>query len=183
MVFSYGFMRKQSTGTSCTEPLDATLTPECPRAERMSSALANHANSLGGLCESGGCAERVAVPQPAAQRWTVLLWPLPVKLEVKLFHGRNEWLRRYFCSSEMHQSLGATKNGTNQNFCLLLCWHWQALCRRQAKSSNILASVVLYSQRVRARADKQQAAEWNRSVSLCTPTQGSFLAFQTAAGN
>lgn len=109
MVFLYGFMRKQSTGTSCTEPLDATLTPECPRAERMSSALANHANSLGGLCESGGCAERVAVPQPAAQRWTVLLWPLPVKLEVKLFHGWNEWLRRYFSSSEMHQSLGATK--------------------------------------------------------------------------
>lgn len=57
------------------------------------------------------------------------------------------------------------------------------IVQASGKKQHILASVVLYSQCVRARTDKQQAAEWNRSVSLCTPTQGSFLAFQTAAGN
>lgn len=122
-------MHKQSTGTSSTEPLDATLTPDCPRAERMSCALANHANGLGGLCESGGCAEWVAVPQPAAQCWTVLLWPLTAEVEVKLFHGWNEWLCRYFSSSEF----GGNENRTIWNF--LLCLRWQPLCSRHAKSS------------------------------------------------
>lgn len=57
--FCYCFMHKQSMGTSGTEPLDATLTPDGPRVERKSSPLADLANSLEGgwcLCESGGCA-------------------------------------------------------------------------------------------------------------------------------
>lgn len=47
---------------------------------------------VAGVCvKVVGVQEWVAVPQPAAQRWPALLWPLTAKVEVKVFHGGNEW--------------------------------------------------------------------------------------------
>lgn len=146
---------------SHSDDLDATLTPDWPRAERMSSALANHANSFEGgwcLCESGGCAEWVAVPQPAAQRWTVLLWPLTAQAEVKIFLGWNEWLCLYFSfylyfrnAAALGMRGGATITEQIRILRFVL-FTFTSIVQLSAKKQNIHASVVLYSQCVCVRA-------------------------------
>lgn len=165
---------------------ESILIPHWPsELERLSPVSPTNANSLESgwcLCESGGCAEWVAVPQPAArQRWTVPD-PSRPKQKSKVFHDCNEWLRRYLSLSQMRQSSGATKTQNQSEFWGLLCLHWQALCSCQPKSSTSTPQRCCIAS-VCARAVTQQAADLIRSVSLCTPTQGSLLAFQTAAGN
>lgn len=145
---------------SHSDDLDATLTPDWPRAERMSSALANHANSFEGgwcLCESGGCAEWVAVPQPAAQRWTVLLWPLTAQAEVKIFLGWNEWLCLYFSLFQKCGSVGdgggGNNNRTNQNFevCSVYIYKHCAAVSQKAEHPRLSCVVFPVCVCVRAR--------------------------------
>lgn len=81
--------------------------------------------------------------------------PLRAHVEVKVFHGWNEWLRRYFSFSEMRQSLGATKI-RNQNFEVCSVYTDKHCAAVSQKKQRIHASVALYSQCVRTLIHNKQ---------------------------